>query len=172
MFQIGDYIIYGTRGVCRVKDVGTLDFTGTAKGKLYYTLAPCYMEGSTVYVPVDAAGIIMRPVMSREEALALIDRIPEIEELWIKDEKSREYAYKEAVKGCNNHDLIRIIKTIYNRGRSRMAEGKKITVSDNKYFKIAEDNLYGEMAVSLGMSREEAKAFVIARVKQAELQTR
>lgn len=166
MFQVGDYMIYGTRGVCLVKDIGTLDFTGTAKGKLYYTLAPCYIEGSTVYVPVDAAGIVMRPVMSREDALRLIDSIPEIEELWIKDEKSREYAYKEAIKGCDNRELIRIIKTIYNRGRSRMAVGKKVTVSDNKYFKIAEDNLYGEMAISLGMSREEVKQFVIDSVKK------
>ena len=164
MFQTGDYIIYGTRGVCRVKNIGTLDFSGT-KGRLYYTLSPCYMEGSTVYTPVDATGIVMRPVMTREEALALIDEIPQIEELWIKDEKSREYAYKEAIRGCDNRELVRIIKTIYNRGRSRMEAGKKVTVADNKYFKIAEENLYGELAVSLDLTKEEAKQFVMDRVK-------
>ena len=167
MFQVGDYIIYGTRGVCLVKNIGTLDFSGASKEKMYYTLEPCYMAGSTVYTPVDSEGITIRPIMSREEALALIDSIPDIEELWIKDEKSREYAYKEAIKGCDNRELVRIIKTIYQRGRSRMAEGKKATVADNKYFKIAEENLYGELALSLGMSKDEAKDFVVARVKEA-----
>ena len=165
MFQTGDYIIYGTRGVCLVKNIGTLDFSGASKEKLYYTLQPYYMEGSTVYAPVESAGIVIRPVMSREEALKLIDDIPEIEELWIKDEKGRESAYKEVIKGCDNRELVRIIKTIYQRGRSRMAEGKKSTVADNKYFKIAEENLYGELAISLGMSRDEVKQFIVAKVK-------
>lgn len=168
MFQTGDYIIYGTRGVCRVKGVGTLDISGASKEKLYYTLEPCYMEGSTVYTPVESSGIVMRPIMSKEEAMELIDSIPEIEELWIQDEKRREYAYKEAIKGCNNYELVRIIRTIYHRGRSRMAEGKKATVADNKYFRIAEDNLYGELAISLGMTRDEVKRFIVARVRETE----
>ena len=40
MFQTGDYIVYGSRGVCRIKDIGTLDFLGKEKKKLYYTLVP------------------------------------------------------------------------------------------------------------------------------------
>lgn len=166
VFQTGDYIIYGSRGVCSVKNVGTLDFSTSAE-RLYYTLEPLYLPGSIVYAPVDTNGIIMRPVMNREEAMALIDSIPEIEELWIKDEKSRECAYKEAIKGCDNRELVRIIKTIYNRGRSRMAEGKKITVADNKYFKLAEENLYGELAVSLSMDRDKVKEFITDHVKRA-----
>lgn len=166
VFQTGDYIIYGTRGVCCVKNVGTLEFSQVAD-RLYYTLEPLYMPGSVVYAPVEANGVIVRPVMSRDEAMELINCIPEIEELWIRDEKSRENAYKDAIKGCDNRELVRIIKTIYNRGRSRMAEGKKITVADNKYFKLAEENLYGELAVSLSMTRDEVKAFVTDHVKLA-----
>ncbi len=171
MFQTGDYVIYGTRGVCKVTNIGALDFTGAAKEKLYYTLTPCYTDNSTVYVPVEKVGVVMRPVMSREEVMELIDSIPELEELWIRDEKSREYAYKEAIRACDNRELVRIIKTIYRRSRSRMAAGKKTTVSDSKYYRIAEENLYGELAVSLDMSREEAKQFVEARVREALKQT-
>lgn len=166
MFQTGDYIIYGTRGVCCIKEVGTLSFSTSAE-RLYYTLEPLYIPGSVVYAPVDPNGVVMRPVMTREEAMGLIDRIPEIEELWIRDEKSREYAYKDAIKGCDNRELVQIIKTIYNRGRSRMAEGKKITAADNKYFKLAEENLYGELAISLSMTRDEVKKFITEHVKKS-----
>lgn len=165
MFQTGDYIVYGSRGVCRIKDIGTLDFLGKEKKKLYYTLVPYYVEGSVVYAPVESNGIVMRPIMSKEEVMELINEIPQIEELWIKDEKSRELAYKEAVKSCDSRELIRIIKTIYNRGKSRMAEGKRMTESDNKYFKLAEENLYAEMAVTLHMNKEDVKKFVIEHVK-------
>ena len=167
MFQTGDYIIYGSRGVCRVESAGALDMSGADKNKLYYTLRPCYMEGSTIYAPVEQGNTVMRPIMTKAEVMELIREIPEIEELWIKDERSREFAYKTALKGCDNRELVRIIKTIYNRGRSRMAEGKKITVADNKYFRMAEENLYGELAVSLGMSREDVKKFVTEQVKGA-----
>lgn len=159
--------MYGAKGVCQVTAVGTVDFSGGIKGRMYYTLAPKYMEGSTVYTPVDTKGSVMRPVMTREEAMELIDGIPQIEELWIKDEKGREQIYREAIKSCDNRELIRIIKTIYNRGRSRMAAGKKVTVADNKYFKIAEENVYGELAVSLGMTREGVKKYVESHVKEA-----
>ncbi len=159
--------MYGTRGVCQVTAVGEVDFSGGAKGRLYYTLAPKYIEGSTVYTPVDAKGIVIRPVMTREEAMELIDSIPQIEELWIKDERGREQIYRETIKSCDNRELIRIIKTIYSRGRSRAAAGKKVTVADNKYFKIAEENVYGELAISLGMTREEVKKFIEAHVKEA-----
>lgn len=168
MFQTGDYVIYGSKGVCRVQDIGPLDFSGTQKGKLYYTLIPCYMEGSTIYAPTELGNTVMRPIMTREEVMELIQEIPNLEELWIRDERTREASYKEAIKECDNRELVRIIKTIYNRGRSRMTEGKKMTVADNKYFKMAEDNLYGELAVSMGMTREEVKDFVVERVKAAE----
>lgn len=156
--------------MCLVKEVGALNFSGTERGKMYYTLSPCYMEGSTVYAPVETNGVVMRAIMTREEVMTLINEIPQIEELWIKDERSREFAYKNAIKGCDNRELVRIIKTIYNRGRSRAAEGKKVTVADNKYFRMAEENLYGELAVSLDMSRDEVKKFVTEQVKNAVAQ--
>lgn len=167
MFQTGDYIIYGSRGVCQISGIGALDISGADKKKLYYTLKPCYMEGSTIYAPVEQGNTVMRAVMTKEEVMELIREIPQIEELWIKDERSREFAYKTAIKGCDNRELVRIIKTIYNRGRSRMAEGKKVTVADNKYFRMAEENLYGELAISLDMTRDEVKKFVTEQVKGA-----
>ena len=40
MYQVGDLIVYGGTGVCRVMEVGP--HTG---GRLYYTLGPVYVAG-------------------------------------------------------------------------------------------------------------------------------
>lgn len=40
MFQVGDLIIYGGEGVCRVEAVGPSPVRGSNPGRLYYTLAP------------------------------------------------------------------------------------------------------------------------------------
>ena len=160
MFKAGDFVVYGSNGVCRVQKVGTLDSPGVPKDRLYYTLIPCYIKGSTIFTPVDNQKVIIRLVLTREEALQLIDEISCIDMLW----------YKEAFRSCDCRELVKIIKTIYLRKQSRIAEGKKVTTQDDKYFHMAEDALYGELAVALGFTREETKKFVIDRVKQLEVQ--
>ena len=74
MYGIGDLIVYAGEGVCRVEGIGVPPMTGVNKQRQYYTLKPLYREGM-VYAPVDT-GVFMRPVISRDDADALIDRIP------------------------------------------------------------------------------------------------
>ena len=76
MYSIGDKIIYGENGVCTVAKIAPLGLSGTSSDKLYYYLEPLLGSG-TYYTPVDS-GAFMRPVISREEAEALIDAMPGI----------------------------------------------------------------------------------------------
>ena len=71
MFKVGDYVICGNKGVCSVENITTLSISGVDKERMYYILKPLYMNGSTVYVPVDSAGESMRKVLEREEAQRL-----------------------------------------------------------------------------------------------------
>ena len=154
MFEVGDMIIYGNNGVCRVETVGKVDSAILPKDREYYTLCPHYSKGSKIFSPVDNQKVIMRPVINKEEAMQLIDTIKDVEELWIADEKRREQEYKDAVHKCDCRELVRIIKTIYARKQVRLAEGKKVTSSDERYFRIAEENLYGELAIPFEMTKE------------------
>ncbi len=167
MFQTGDYMIYGNNGVCKVESVGTIDtIPGIPKDKLYYTLKPLYIKGSTIYTAVDNKKVLIRPLISKESALQLIDKIEEIETLWITNEKQREEVYKQELATCDCEELIKIIKTVYQRMQVRMSEGKKVTNSDRKYFKIAQDSLYGELAVVLGIEKEEVESFITEKMKR------
>jgi len=168
MYKIGDFIVYGSNGVCQIEKIGPMDSPVIPKDKLYYTLHPHYVKGSTIFTPVDNQKVVMRPVLTKEAALELVNDIRNIDMLWIGDEKKREQQYKEAFRTCDCRELVKIIKTIYIRRQSRLAEGKKVTTQDEKYFRMAEDALYGELAISLGMSREETKQYVIERVSEQE----
>lgn len=167
MFQAGDYIIYGNNGVCRVESVGTIEIIpGIPKDKMYYTLKPLYIKGSTIYTPVDNQKVLIRPLISKEKAMELIDGAEEIETLWITNEKQREEIYKEELATCDCKEMIKIIKTVYQRMQLRLAEGKKITNNDRKYFKMAQDSLYGELAIVLDMKKEEVEDFITERMRQ------
>lgn len=165
MFQKGEYIIYGNSGVCRVEDIGTMDMSGIKKGRLYYTLLPVYSNGSKIYTPVDNEKITMRRVLSKDEVLELLNQIPKIEPLWITDEKKREESYKEALKSCTFEDQIKIIKTLYLRQQSRLEGGKRLATIDERYLKMAEDSLYGELAISLNMKKEDMEEFITRHVE-------
>lgn len=165
MFQVGDFVVHGTNGVCRVEDIGTLDTAGVPKDMIYYTLCPNNSKGSKIFTPIENEKVVIRPVITKEEAFDLIDNIKEIDSLWIIDEKRREMEYKEAFRKCDCRELVKIIKTIYLRKRSRMAEGKKVTVGDERYFHMAEESLYTELAIPLEMDRDKVKEFIIARVE-------
>ena len=171
MFQTDDYMIYGNSGVCQVESVGTIDtIPGIPKDKIYYTLKPLYIKGSTIYTPVDNRKVLIRPLISKEEAMQLIDGIEEIETLWISNEKQREEVYKEELATCDCKELIKIIKTVYQRMQERLAEGKKITNSDRKYFKIAQDSLYGELAIVLDMEKEKVEEFITERMQRKAME--
>lgn len=160
MFGIGEYVICGNKGVCVVENITTLNISGVDKEREYYILKPLYMTGSTVYVPVDSPKESMRKALVREEAEKLIESIPEIPLLVITNDKLSEQTYKDCIKTNECEDLVRIIKTIYTRKQKRLKAGRKVTAVDAKYFHMAEENLYGELAVALNISRKEVEGYI------------
>ena len=69
--------------------------------------------------------------------------------------------YKEAVKSNSPESLVAIIKMIYQRKQKRIAQGKKSTATDAKYFQIAENLLYMELGMALGQPKEEVCKTII-----------
>lgn len=169
MFQVNDVVIYGHHGVCEITKIGTLEMPMADKKKLYYTLRPVYHKDSSVYAPVENRKIIMRPVISKETAEELIQHIPEIETVWIMNEKAREVQFKEALQTCDCEELVKIIKTLYQRKQQRLESGKKVTVVDEKYFRQAEEKLYEELAFVLDMDKNKVGQYISEHMEALEV---
>ncbi|HBN86196.1 MAG TPA: CarD family transcriptional regulator, partial [Clostridiales bacterium] len=75
MYQVGDLIIYGNTGVCKVMEITTRALDGKHKEQLFYVLEPLY-QNCTISAPVNSTKVFMRPVISKKEAERLIDNIP------------------------------------------------------------------------------------------------
>ena len=169
MFVKGEYVVCGNKGVCVVDDVTTLNISGIDKVRQYYILKPVYMAGSTVYIPVDTAKESMRRILSHEEADRLIESIPQIPRIVIANDKLLEQEYRNCMKTNCCEEWIRIIKTIYQRKQKRMEAGRKVTAVDAKYIRIAEDNLYGELAISLNVEKNEVESYIIREMNKHEI---
>lgn len=164
MFAVGDYIIYGNHGVCRVDKIGTVSLSMADKNKEYYTLCPVYKNDAVVYAPVENPKSIIRSILTKEEAEELINEIPSLDIVWIGNDKERELQYKAALRSCDCKELIRIIKTLYQRKMDRIKDGKKVTVVDERYFRQAEEQLYGELAFVMGMEKDSVSEYLKNRI--------
>jgi len=165
-FEKGSYVLCGGHGVCRIEAITGMNLLGEKKERLYYVLSQVYTCGSRLYIPVDNQKILMRPLLTKEEVDKLIGKIPEIEELWISNEKEREQAYKAALQTCDCEEAIKIMKTLYLRKKLRLENGKKVTAIDMKYFHLAEELLYGELAVVLSIEKDKVESYITESIKK------
>lgn len=169
MFAVGDMIIYGGTGVCRVNAVAPLAGSrGPDRKRLYYTLKPCYGT-ETIYVPVDTK-VFMRKVITREEAERLIDRIPELEPDICNERNLRVLSdhYKANLETHSCEDLLQTVKAVWLKGAKAVEQKRKPGQVDQYFGKRAEELLYGELAVALGMPFDDVKPYITARVKVME----
>ena len=110
MFQIGEYIVYGRSGICQIEDITHLKIAGADEKRLYYVLVPLNIKGNRVYFPVDKKDANARKVITRQEAMALLDEIPKIQEIGVSNEKLREESYKQALNSCDYRQWVAVLK--------------------------------------------------------------
>lgn len=165
MFQPGELVVYGLTGVCRVLEIARPNISMTDAGRDYYILKPLYQDG-VIYTPVDQAKTPMRPVMSREEAEALIDQIPEIKVDYPKNlsntDLSREYSQK--LKSQDHLELMKLTMELYVKNQDAKEKKRHLGSVDERYWKQAEQLLHGELATALGIPLEELKGYIAKRV--------
>ena len=160
-YEIGDLVSKPVTGICKIEDILYLTPQDEKNNKLYYLMRPIEDEKDKIYVPVSNSDSRLRLCLTKEEAWNLIKRIPEIPTAWINNEKLREQNYKEAVKANDPEALVAIIKMIYQRKQKRLAQGKKCTATDARYFQMAENLLYMELGAAIGKPKKEVCKTII-----------
>ena len=167
MYQKGDLILYGGTGVCRVTDIVAKKFSRAEPEKLFYILTPLYQTG-TITTPVDNGKVFTRPVISREEALDLIDRIPTIQAQAYhnQDLQQLESHYKSELESHDCLDLLKLTMSTYQKKLEREQAKLKFGAVDRRYMERAEGLLFGELAVALGIGMESVRPFIEERLQQ------
>lgn len=167
MFNIGDLLFYGTNGVCRVIEICASPFD-TNDTRSFYKLAPIAENTSLViYTPVDNTQIIMRSLISKEEAEALLARIPEIEKVAVAVEKHRKEAYRETIREGDPEGFVKIIKTVRARRELFRRTRRRVPDLDNDFEHTAKTCLYSELSTVLGICREEIHRIVTEGISEA-----
>ena len=166
MFQINDIVTYGTNGVCKIENITVKEFMGSAKE--YYVLKPVNDNASTIYVPVHNEKVAgkMRKILSEHEVYRLIVTMPGQEHIWFQRDNERKEQYKNIIARGDHGELIGMIKAIYLQKKKREAEGKRLHISDERFFKEAERILYEEFQYVLNIRRDELLPLMFSKMKE------
>lgn len=165
MYQIGDLVVYGIHGVCRIaqQEERIVD----KKTVTYLALEPVGQGGSRYLVPTYNAAAMskLRHILSKEELEELIGAETIHEDCWICDENLRKQTYRELINSGDCTKLIQMVYTLYRHKATQAAAGRKFHMCDENFLRDAEKLLISEAEIVLELDRESAKIFLKERLK-------
>jgi RNA polymerase-interacting CarD/CdnL/TRCF family regulator len=97
----------------------------------------------------------MRPLISAEEAKAILAEISEIDIIEVPMEKKRRDIYREYLATVEPRVYVSVIKTVAQRREEFKRTRRRLPDIDNDAEHIAKSSLYGELSAVLCLSREE-----------------
>ena len=165
MYQIGDNVLYGIHGVCRIVD--TEERVLDRKKVSYLVLQPLEQNGARFLVPSQnpAAMAKLRPVMTKEELDALLHSPDVCRDGWIEDENQRKQHYRALITSGDRTSLLCMVRTLHRHRLSQKAMGRKFHLCDENFLRDAQKLLESEFSLILGIEPELVADYVLKQLE-------
>lgn len=167
MYKVGDLVVYGGTGVCRITDITARTQPGIDQEVLYYVLSPLYQD-YTIFSPVHNKKVFMRPIITKSEAEQLIDTIPDIHAEAYHNRTISQLIdhYKATLESHDCSDLLELCMSIHEKKQTAEKQNKRLGAVDAKFMKRAENLLFGELAAALGIESEQVPEYIDNRINR------
>ncbi len=170
MIKIGDFVVYGNHGLCKVTGVLVPPFLERGKEKDYFQMISVIDKGGILYVPCESAEERMRPVISGAAAKRLMASIGEIEVLELPPGKKAEPILLDITRKNLAPEMMQLVKTLHHAKAKRLYQGKKVASMDERYLATAEKLLYSELAFCTKSELDKVKEKVRGVLKSLPLE--
>ena len=151
---------------CR-EGLSTIIAINNMNGKDYFLVSVNRNSGETIYVPVETAESIIRPLMDKKAADELLKYIKRIKKDFNSNTKQRRDAYKKKLSSGDIKEIAYLYKQLYFYEKMGGEENTEIKLGpvDIDMLSYAQNMLMDELALSYNIEREKIKAFVDKKVK-------
>lgn len=168
MYQVGDKAIDKSGKIFEVESISENDFgNGISK---YLVMSPCFdydfNEGYRYFVPYDKAEGILRPVMTKEEALSLIDSLKSITVYPDVNPRERKVFFMKVVSDGNRTDICRVIKTLETYKETRRKQNKPFSDFDKRLLTNLKTLFDNEVSIALGIPPRDVSSFIEKRTAE------
>ncbi len=158
MYEVGEYIVHPGQGVCRIDEV-------VDSPQQTYMLMPVGVRHPIrISFPVASEGRL-RPVVSQEEAQALINDYADLDiiEYQGRGGALEEEFYRGEIKNGTCRDTVAVVKTFRERIAEVRSRNKKPPVAYERILKQARERSLAELSVALDMPVEDVVALFEAQ---------
>ena len=160
MFKINDAVIHCREGLSTIVAMNNMN------GKDYFLVSVNRNSGETIYVPVDTAENIIRPLMDKRQADELLKRVKKIQKDFNSNTKQRRDAYKKKLSSGDVDEIAYLYRQLFFYEKIGGENNTEIKLGpvDIDMLSYAENMLLDELALSYNVDRADIKAFVEKRI--------
>lgn len=156
MYQVNDVILYRGTGVCEITALTEKRFGDQTQE--CYALVPLYLNNLTIFVPhsLEHRMIALR---NEEEITGSLEKLSELDTLWISDVHARRRKYRELLLDGTQDEVLQVLKTLYLAKQRRHFRGNKggLCISDDHLYHDCKRILSEELASASDCTFAEAE---------------
>ena len=162
MFKINDSVIHCREGLSTIVSMNNMN------GRDYFLVSVDRNSGETIYVPVETAESIIRPLMDKKEADELLKYIKKIKKEFNVNTKQRRDAYKKMLSSGKVKEIAYLYRQLYFYEQIGGENNTEIKLGpvDIDMLSYAENMLMDELSITYGVARGEVKDFVQKRISK------
>lgn len=159
MYSKGDYISYGSHGVCRIADRRSMDF-GSGEQE-YLVIEPIASGSATIYLPASSPRLSsrIRPVLTREEIDAIISSVKNDRMPWIEDRKQRTLQFQQILSRRDTRELLLLAGCLHKRRTE-----KGLPTSELEILHKVEGMVEQEFSFALNVGRAQIGTYIRGRL--------
>ena len=160
MFKINDSVIH-----CR-EGLSTIIAMNNMNGKDYFLVSVNRSSGETIYVPVDTASNIIRPLMSKKDADDLLLYIKKLKKDFNSNTKQRRDAYKKKLSSGDVKEIAYLYRQLYFYEKIGGENNTEIKLGpvDIDMLEHAQNMLMDELSLTYSVSRDKVKDYIEGKI--------
>ena len=160
MFKINDSVIH-----CR-EGLSTIIAMNNMNGKDYFLVSVNRTSGETIYVPVDTASNIIRPLMSKKDADDLLLYIKKLKKDFNSNTKQRRDAYKKKLSSGDVKEIAYLYRQLYFYEKIGGENNTEIKLGpvDIDMLEHAQNMLMDELSLTYSVNRDKVKDYIEGKI--------
>lgn len=157
LFNIGERVIHCRDGLATITEKISMN------GKDFYLVSAERSGSETIFVPVDRAELIIRPIMQVEEAERVIDFMNTIEFDFNRNTKQRRDLFKKKLSSGEINEIAYLYRQYYLY--KKHPDEVKLGPADVDMLEYATKNILDEFSLTYNMTIDKVEDFLNQKMK-------
>lgn len=163
MMVIGNYIVHSGHGVCTIVDK---KYNESMNKNFFYLKT--ISNNMSIMIPEDKVDGFLRPILTKDECLSILDSTANLEINYKKDNKERKNQFQYLITSNNLIDTLHLLKNLYALSEEKKKEKKTLGSFDTQFFQQAYRKATDEISIVLEISKSAADELITSKLKSLE----